>query len=278
MAFWIRAATLTIGKKTYDLDGLDFSFEVPFDASEELPVATVTVTNLSERTRAGIKKNKQVILNAGYEGDVGCILIGNVVGLRHRHSGTEWTTTLTVQPCADKVLSKHINKTYKTDMKAKELVKDLLNIYDVEVKKFELQKNVAYARGRVCKGKLIKVLEEIVVDECKSRLFTLPTGEIAITKKNGGLKSPVKLTGRSGLLRADEEKEMFALQKKQDGEEKKEDNYISRSCLLNYGISAAAIIKIKSEDLNGKFIVEKGSHKGSLTGEWKTEMQLKPYG
>lgn len=277
MAFWVRAATLTIGNRTYDLDKLHFSFEVPFEASEELPVATITVTNLSENTRANIKKNQQVILNAGYEGDIGCILIGKVVGLKHKHNNTDWATTLTVQPCADKVLGKHINKTYKKGMKAKALVKDLLNIYGIEVKKFELQKNVTYSRGRVCKGKLIKVLEEIVVDECKSRLVTLTTGQIIITKANDGLKSAVKLTEYSGLLRADKEKVMFALQKKQDGEKKDEDDYISRSCLLNYGISAAVIIKIQSDDLNGKFIVEKGVHKGSLTGDWKTEMELKPY-
>ena len=35
MAFWIRAATLTIGNNKYDLDGLDFAFEIPFEDSDE---------------------------------------------------------------------------------------------------------------------------------------------------------------------------------------------------------------------------------------------------
>lgn len=66
----------------------------------------MTVTNLSANTRANIKKNDPVILNAGYEGDVGCILIGKVVGLKHKQSNTDWTSTLTVQPCADEILGK----------------------------------------------------------------------------------------------------------------------------------------------------------------------------
>lgn len=112
MAFWIRDATLTIGNKQYSLGGLNFTFEIPFEDSDEPPVATVKVTNLSAATRAGIKKNDPVVLNAGYEGDVGCILIGKVVGLKHKQANTDWTSTLTVQPCADEILGSLINKTY----------------------------------------------------------------------------------------------------------------------------------------------------------------------
>ena len=132
MAFWIREATLVIGNKKYTLGDLDFKFSIPFDDSDEPPVATVTVTNLSANTRANIKKNDPVILNAGYEGDVGCILIGKVVGLKHKQSNTDWTSTLTVQPCADEILGKLINKTYVQNSKASAIVKDLLNIFGVD--------------------------------------------------------------------------------------------------------------------------------------------------
>ena len=61
MAFWIRAATLVIGNSKYDLDGMNFTFNIPFEDSDEPPVATVTVTNLSANTRNGIKKDDPVI-------------------------------------------------------------------------------------------------------------------------------------------------------------------------------------------------------------------------
>ena len=181
MAFWIREATLVIGNKKYTLGELDFKFSIPFDDSDEPPVATVTVTNLSANTRANIKKNDPVILNAGYEGDVGCILIGKVVGLKHKQSNTDWTSTLTVQPCADEILGKLINKTYVQNSKASAIVKDLLNIFGVEVSKCELTTDVSYPRGRVCRGNLKQVLTEIVVNECKSRFIIRTTGQIYIT-------------------------------------------------------------------------------------------------
>ena len=51
MSFWLRDATLVLGSNKYTLDGLNFSFEVPFEDSDEPPVATVKVMNLSETTR-----------------------------------------------------------------------------------------------------------------------------------------------------------------------------------------------------------------------------------
>jgi len=280
MAFWIRAATLVIGSNKYDLDGINFTFNIPFEDSDEPPVATVTVTNLSEQTRDSIKKDDPVILNAGYRGDVGCILVGKVVGLKHKQSNVDWTSTLTVQPCAEEILSRTVNKTYKESMKASAMVRDLLNIFGVEVAKCELSVDQSYPRGRVCRGNLKQVLTEIVVSECKSRFIVRATGQLYITKADDGINNGIVLTPATGLLRSDEE--TVAIQVETDlnsqktGEDRKEDS-ISRSCLLNYNIAAAEVVKVQSSDMNGRFLVVKGAHKGGRTGDWETSMELKPY-
>ena len=59
--------------------------------------------------------------------------------------------------------------------------------------------------------------------------------------------------------------------------EDREDDTISRSCLLNYRIATAEVVKIQSNELNGRFIVVQGKHSGGRTGDWKTSMELKPY-
>lgn len=279
MAFWIRDATLVIGHNKYTLDGLDFSFEIPFDDSDEPPVATVKVTNLSPNTRANIKKNDPVVLNAGYQGDVGCILVGKVVGLKHKQSNVDWTTTMTIQPCADEILGSLINKTYSENIKASAIVRDLLNIFGVEVAKCELSNDITYPRGRVCRGILKQVLTEIVVSECKSRFIIRCTGQIYITKSDDSIDGGLVLTPANGLLNADEEKTAIPFETASNtqitGEDRDED-LISRSCLLQYRIATAEVIKIQSKDLNGKFLVAKGTHAGSRSGDWKTSMELKP--
>ncbi len=281
MAFWIRAATLVIGNKKYTLGNMNFSFEVPFEDSDEPPVATVKVMNLSENTRAGIKKDDPVILNAGYEGDVGCILVGKVAGLKHKWSNVDWTTTITVQPCADEILGKMINKTYKENTTALVIVQDLLNIFGVEIGKCELSVNTSYPRGRVCRGNLKQVLTDIVVSECKSRFIIRTTGQVYITKADDGINNGLTLTTATGLLRADEEKVAIAVETQSNsqktGEARDDDDHVSRSCLLNYGVATAEVVKIQSSDLNGRFLVSKGKHVGGRTGDWKTSMELKPF-
>lgn len=276
MSFWIRDANLTIGKKKYDLREFNFSFEISFEDSDEPPVATITVTNLSESTRSNIKKNDRIILNAGYEGDVGCILIGKVAGLKHKQSNTDWLSTLTVLPCADEILGKQINKTYARNTKASAIVKDLLNIFGVEVAKCELSEDKTYPRGRVCKGNLKKVLAEIVTTECKSRFVIRPTGQLFITKDDVGIGKGVLLTSASGLLRANEEKVQIEPEPKKKATKSEPEKLISRTCLLNHRISTAEFVKIQSDSLNGIFVVAKGKHKGGNSGEWKTYLELKP--
>lgn len=280
MAYWLRDATLTIGNKKYCLDGLDFKFEIPFEDSDEPPVATITVTNLSANTRANIKKKDPVVLNAGYKGDVGCILIGEVVGLKHKQSDVDWTTTITVQPCADEILGKQINKTYAKNSKASAIVRDLLNIFGVEVAKCSLNEDISYPRGRVCRGNLKQVLTEIVVNECKSRFIIRATGQIYITKASDGIDNGVTLTQATGLLRSDEERVVIPVEtdlNSQTSDEERDEDTISRSCLLNYRIATAEVIKIQSNELNGRFIVVQGKHSGGRTGVWKTTMELRPY-
>ncbi len=281
MAFWIRAATLVIGSNKYTLGQMNFSFEIPFEDSDEPPVATVKVMNLSENTRASIKKNDPVILNAGYEGDVGCILVGKVAGLKHKQANVDWTTTITVQPCADEILGKMINKTYKENTAALAIVQDLLNIFGVEIGKCELSINTSYPRGRVCRGNLKQVLTDIVVSECKSRFIIRATGQVYITKANDGINNGLMLTPATGLLRADEEKVAIAVETQSNsqitGEARDDDDHVSRSCLLNYSVATAEVVKIQSSNLNGQFIVSKGKHVGDWKGAWKTSMELKPW-
>ena len=138
MMFWDRAATLQIGPKLYDLSKLYFTFDVPFVDSEELNMAIVTAHNLSRATRSEIRRGMAVIINAGYTGDVGCIFVGKVSRCVSKQQGTEWITTITAATALDEWLTSGVNKTYAAGSKASAILKDLLNIFGVEIGTFEL--------------------------------------------------------------------------------------------------------------------------------------------
>lgn len=279
MAFWLRDATLQIGAAKYTLDGLNFGFEIPFEDSEELTTATITATNLSANTRNNIKKNDPVIINAGYEGDIGCLFVGKVAALSHKKDTTDWTTKITATVALDEWLSAKVNKTYTESIDAKAVLTDLLNIFGLEVGAFELAENKTYPRGRVCQGKLKDVLQEIVVSDCKSRLLIRPTGQLIVNKPDSGVNTGYLLSAQTGLLRSTEESEVIPIETDlttKTPTEDKEENLKTRACLLNYHIGPADVVKIQSIDLNGDCMVVRGRHIGSRTGDWKTEMEVRP--
>jgi hypothetical protein len=109
--FWKRQATLQIGSKRFGMDDLYFKFTVPFEDSEKLGTATIEAYNLSPATRNSIKKGMPIILNAGYEGDIGAIFTGKVSQVSDKHSGTEVITTIAAAEALEEWLSKEVNKT-----------------------------------------------------------------------------------------------------------------------------------------------------------------------
>ena len=167
MSFWMREASLQIGGKRYGMDDLYFEFEVPFEDSDTLQTAKFKAYNLSEATRKGIKRGDVIILNAGYEGDVGAIFVGQVSACSHKHQNTEWITEISATAAMDQWLSSKVSKTYAKGSTAKEIVSDLLNIFGLEIGEFTLAVNKVYDRGLVCSGKVKDELKKIVVNDCK---------------------------------------------------------------------------------------------------------------
>ena len=268
---WIRSATLQIGPFKHALDGLDFSFEVPFEDSEELSTATVTVTNLSAKTRNAIKYGLPVIINAGYEGDIGIIFYGAATSLSHRHEGTEWITKVVALEVANDWMKKEVNKTYKRSIKAEEMVRDLVNIFGIEVGMLDLAVNKEYPRGRVCHGKVKNVLQEIVVGDCQSRML-VRNGRLYINDPTDGINKGYLLSPATGLMRSDEDIETVSFTDTPQQDEK--DTKIRR-CTLNYHLGASDHVKIQSKTLNGVYQIVRGKHVGSQSKDWYTEIEVK---
>jgi len=279
-AYWMREASLQIGGKVYGMDDLYFEFEVPFEDSDTLQTATFKAYNLSEATRKSIRRGSVIILNAGYQGDIGAIFVGKVSACNHKHDRTNWITSITATAAMDEWLNSKVSKTYAKGSTAEEILSDLLNIFGMEIGEFSLAVNKVYDRGLVCNGKVKDLLKQIAVDDCKSR-FLIRTGSVVINDPSKGLSNGLVLTPQSGLLMSGKEVEETVIATGADSQKSaaakgEEGNYISREFLLNYHIGPAEAVAVRSESLNGKFIIVKGKHIGSPKGQWKTAVEMKP--
>lgn len=279
--FFIRSATLQIGTNVYSMnDGFYFEFEVPFYDSEELTTVSFKIHNLSFETRNSIKKNLPVILNAGYEDDMGAIFIGVINGASSQLQDTEWITEISATAILTEWLNTEINKTYMPGTDAENILRDLLNIFGVEVGIFELKKNREYPRGRVCSGKLKDVLKQIITEECGSRML-VRDNQIMINNPESVIYSGVVLTPQTGLLisEGDNSEVLVATPDKiQDTKEEKEEKGETEKlrCLLNYRIGAGDFVQVQSKKRNGIYKVVSGIHKGTPDGEWITEIEVRP--
>lgn len=280
MRYWLRAATLQIGPRKYSIDGLRFSFEVCFEDSTQLTTATVEVKNLSPETRNEIEKGQVVIINAGYQGDVGLIFVGQIALFEHKRDTVDITTKITATMCLDEWLSREVNKTYAKDASAKDIIADLLNMFGIEVGVFELKQNREYPRGKVCKGPLRDVLTQLVVADCQSRLL-IKDSQIIISDPSGGIKMGYLLSPATGLLRAGSGKDQRQTATKLDADKTAEDKAeesptMTAESLLNYNLGVADEIIIQSAELSGKYIIVRGKHKGSYDGDWRTNLEVRP--
>ncbi|MDR2686517.1 MAG: hypothetical protein LBB75_02095 [Oscillospiraceae bacterium] len=280
MEYWMRSATLQIGPRRYSMDTLDFSFEIPFTDTEELTQATIEVRNLSESTRKAIRKGDTVIVNAGYENDVGAIFVGQAGEPSHKRDRVDWVTKILATAALEEWLTKEVNKTYNKNIKASAVVPDLLNLFGIEVGQMQLVQDATYPRGKVCKGKLKDILTEITTSDCKSR-FLIKNGQLIINDPNNGDNRGYVLSAATGLLKVDDEAvttQATTPQTTKDSEDQKSDkeNLVKLEALLNYHIGPGDVVTVKSQKRNGRFLVKKGVYVGSRTGEWRIKMEARP--
>lgn len=281
MSFWMRSGTLQVGPFKYSLDELVFEFNVPFEYSEQLMVSDITIYNLSSATRNSIQKNQAVIINAGYEDDIGVIFVGKVSECSSSHQGLEWITKLKATEAMDEWLSKKVTKTYKAGIDAMSILKDLLNIFGMEVSRIELTVNKIYPRGKACNGPIRDLLKSIVTSDCKSSLM-IRHSQIIIRDPSKGTNLGVLLTPGTGLLMTNnQESDKTNIIVPQDTQKTPSQRSVSakrfsRESLLNYRLGPGDVVKIKDSSLNGDFIIKKGIHKGSRRSDWKTSLEVAP--
>lgn len=281
MAFFMRSAMVQIGTSKYNMDdGFQFEFEVPFFDSDELSTATISINNMSPAARAAIQKNQVVILNAGYQDDVGVLFVGQVATYNHKQNGVDWQTKITATAALDQWLNSYVNKSYLEEGTAEDIVRDLLNMFGLEIGVFQLVENKVFPRGRVCTGKLKDILTEIVIKECKSR-FLIRMNQVIINNPAEGVTTGYLLTPETGLLMYSEDsdtKEADTGSGNTTEEKEKKEKTWKRKCLLNYRMGAGDLIQIQSRELQGKFQIISGTHKGSPSGAWETTIEVRMVG
>jgi hypothetical protein len=268
---------------------LDITFDIEFDDGPDVNISEVKIYNLATETINDLKKNSWGYINAGYGSDIGGILTGVIKDVKTVWEGADRLTTITMADTSDSWLTKEINKTYKTDVTAKQILTDAVNASSLKLGKISLPTNKVYKGGKTIKGPIGKVLDDIIPD-CNAKWHTTG-GKVYISGKNEGTESNVLLNKNSGLIETPTpftknedykvNKTVVTYETKNGKKPKKvtvEEEQKTRvlhgynvKCLLNHRIKTDSIIHIQSLSANGKYRVAAGKHNGD---DFITELEV----
>jgi len=260
-----RVVELYADKKQF---GGDFTiyFDVPFDDGDDANVAEIKIYNLTTQSINEIKKGSKIILNAGYSGDAGSILLGEAQTVKTEWERVDKITTITVLDGSESWLKMPIKKTYKEGIKAKQILNDILAITGLEIGAVNLPTNKVYKGGKTINTTLQKAIAQIAKD-CGAKTH-VNRGKIFIRPKNEGDNIGFVLDAEHGLISSP-----MPIEK-----EDKQKNIIKGFkvvSLLNHRIATDSLLQIKSKTANGIFRVESGKHYANGRAFY-TEMECYP--
>lgn len=258
--FWKRRIEVIGGGRSFTNwkpnNTFEIDFRVPFDDSDEPNISTIEIYNLSKDSISAIKKGKNIILNAGYEGDIGTILQGTIESCHTRWEGVDKITKLTVGEGSEQWLKSYVSKSFKPGIKSSAILKDLAGQYGMELGDFQLQNDKIYPRGRSVSGMLQSVMRQIA-KETGSK-FHISNGKIYIRPWSAGNATGFRLTSDTGLIESPQPFE------EEDSEGDAKHGYKVKM-MLNHRINVDSIIRIESRTVTGNFRVQKGTHYGDFT-------------
>ncbi len=255
---FLRRIEVIVGGVKINYPEMDIDFTIDFDDEPEVNRGQLTLYNLSQDTSQKIKVAKQAVINAGYEGDVGTVMVGRIDEVRGEWSGTDSPLILELTDIPEP-FNQIVSKTYKDKIRASQVIRDLISSYGLRIGKLNLPVDVQYSGGRILNSSLEGIIRELAKD-CRAKLH-VANGAIFLRPKRDGDRLAVVLSSDSGLIgtptRMDE-----------DGQE----GY-NVACLLNHRIRADSIIKLQSREVEGFFRVVRGKHDGS---SFVTELEVVP--
>lgn len=254
--YWMQKAEIIVANKKFTNDDFEIDFNVTFDDNPEPNISEVTIYNLSDNTITQLKKGANLILNAGYEGDVGTILLGSIEKQETGWEGVDKVTKLTVGEGSEQWLKAYVNKSYAPGITSKAILTDLAGMFGMELGELNLVKNLTYARGRSVSGMLQSVIRQVVAETGSK--FHISQGKILIRPWDAGTETGFFLTSSTGLIESP-----------QTFEQEGKTGYKVKM-LLNHRITVDSILQIESKTANGIFRVRKGTH----TGDFITEVEV----
>lgn len=250
-----RGATVRIGSAvSFHSNDIDFEVVVPFDDDPEVNESELIIYNLSKTTIAQIKKKETISVQAGYKGDSGIIMSGYVDEVKTKYEGVDKVTRIKAIDGNGTNDRKVDNISYSEGTKASYILKNLLQKLNLPIAVFKPKRDHTYKDKVTVDGDIMEAIKKYA-EVCGISTY-INKGKIYARHLKEGDNINFQVSTETGLVEGIEEFE----------EEITAEEYTDiikgykLQMLLQHRITTAAIIQLKSLNVNGTFRVRRGKH------------------
>lgn len=255
-----RVTEVTIAGRLFRSPELTIEFDLPFSESSAANVGEVRLYNLSERTVQALQVGAPVIVQAGYQGDVGTVALGTASEVSTSWEGVDKVTKIVLGDGTAQWLTARVNRTWRQGVRASEVARDIIGLLGLRVGRIQLPTDVQYPTGKAFATSAKAALEEIAAD-CGAKLhvtreavYLVPPGNwqrvgVFLSAETGLIESPQPSSQQPGAYRI--------------------------RTLLQHRITTDAMVEIESRTARGQFRVVEGRHR-STQQEHITEALVVP--
>ncbi|PIC73346.1 hypothetical protein [Sporosarcina sp. P17b] len=259
-----RIAEVLCNGKRLSSDDFKIEFHIDFDDDPTPNTSEITIYNLSGTTINSFKKNSKITLNAGYKNDKGVILSGHITKVLTKRDGTDHPTIISVIDSQPLNTEKTAKKSYKKGVKASYILSDLSTKLGVKLAVLKLPNDKVYAKGFSINGSIADSMKSIAKD-CNAS-FYISRSKLYIRAINAGDDAQFVLSAETGLIGAPEPFE-------EETDNKKGRKGYKVKCLLQYRMTTASIVQIKTRFVQGRYRVRRGTH-GWSGDNFYTEVEV----
>ena len=242
------------GVKVNNNDNFDFKFSVPFDDNVEPDEATITIYNLSDSSAKKIKFNDKITITAGYGEDTGVIFMGRVARAFTNWQGVDRVTEIEAIDTHNLENVELQDISYGPGTSAQTILKDLINKLGLPIAVQKFRRDYIYKDKVNITGMLFDNIKEYS-EVCGVSTY-INKQQVYTRYIKDGDNIGFNIEVETGMI---DDPQMF--EEEQTAEDFKETiKGYDVKLLLQYRITTAAIVNIKSRNVTGQYRVRSGKH------------------
>ena len=248
--YFKRVIQISTGGILITNDVLHIEFEVPFDDDHTPNQAWIEVYNLSLATIAKIKRGNRLIMNAGYQGDVGEILNGKITRVWSDKAGPDRATLIEVTDFQGTTNEKKVDISFKKNVKSSTIITAVAAKIGLKLKVLKLPNDKVHKKGYNANGMGVEVIRSIAED-CGASFYPI-LGQWYVRDIRQGDNTKFELSSGTGLIGSPERFSKSYQNTHVSG-------YQVRA-LLQHRVKTAAILTLNTKTARGKYRVISGKH------------------